>query len=862
MPRSGMVCAVVALGAGSFLVQLPAHGESFGADGLQSVVRHGAVVSAGPAPSTPHVLDGRVESVVVVGDTVVAGGEFTQVSSPDGSATYDRRNIFAFNKSTGEVSTSFAPSTDGAVESLVVSADGQSVYVGGRFDTIDGAGPRTLARLQVSDGTRTPGFAAPELNGRIKDMALVDGRLWIAGNHVFIDGQRQPALATLDAETGAFDPYMRVQIAAPREPGDTLQVLKFDVAPAQDRLALIGNFTSVGGQERYQLAMLNIQGGAASVAEWGTGFFTSRCNPNYESYMRAIDFSPDGEFFAVATSGGYASPPAACDVTSRFETHATGETIEPTWVNYAGGDSVTAVEVTDTAVYVGGHVRWQNNPWGANQPGRGSIARPGLAALDPANGNPYTWNPGRTLGVGVFDLLATNEGLWVASDTDVVAGKHRGRIAFFPLAGGTTVPPVQLARLPNQLYLAASGQTDALTKQSFDGITPGAAVPVDGAGIPWNDVRGTFFLNGQLYTGSADGTFQRRAYDGTVFGAANAIDTADQLVTDTAWHGEVSNITGMFFSNGRLYYTRTGSDRLWSRAFTPESDIVGPQRSTASTRLPDLDWRQVRGMILVDQVLYFGYTGSPASLRKVVFAGGKPSGTVEVIATGDRWTNRGMFLYTNTSTVQFVDAATVQGNHNSFTIDVPASVNADNRLLLFLTLNATDRTISAPTGAAAWSPVGEQQTSSAMTKVWQTTADDDTADATIQIDISAYTKGTLTIAAYRGTNGGPVAIHDWASKSEATRTAKHVTPRVHTTEETWPVSYWGEKSSGTTTWTPPAGSITRSTTIGQGGGRISTLLTDPGAMRPAGHTGGLTATTNDPSRQASMWTILLTARPA
>jgi hypothetical protein len=62
------------------------------------------VVSADPANWTPHVLDGKVDAIVVVGGKVVAGGLFTQVATADDPATpIPRSNIFAFDAATGAI---------------------------------------------------------------------------------------------------------------------------------------------------------------------------------------------------------------------------------------------------------------------------------------------------------------------------------------------------------------------------------------------------------------------------------------------------------------------------------------------------------------------------------------------------------------------------------------------------------------------------------------------------------------------------------------------------------------------------------------------------------------------------------------
>src|SRR5689334_7330520 len=72
------------------------------------------VVSANPVDNTPHVTDGTVRAIAVVGTTVVVGGDFSRVTDANRTTSYNRRNIFAYDRTTGRV-TSFAPAVDGEV---------------------------------------------------------------------------------------------------------------------------------------------------------------------------------------------------------------------------------------------------------------------------------------------------------------------------------------------------------------------------------------------------------------------------------------------------------------------------------------------------------------------------------------------------------------------------------------------------------------------------------------------------------------------------------------------------------------------------------------------------------------------------
>ncbi|MEU4828630.1 delta-60 repeat domain-containing protein [Actinomadura sp. NPDC023710] len=388
--------------------------------------------------TTPHVLDGAVTAIAVAGNTVIVGGEFTQVrNAATGSPTLARSNLFSYDKATGLIDEHFAPQLDGVVSALEAGPD-NTVYVGGLFGTVNGQTAKRLARLKVTDGTFHPNFTRARINfGSVNSIARQGSHLYIGGRFDTVtdsvSGVQRHILARLNSDTGAVDPAFDITVSDPRS-GDLL-VKNLAVNPAGTKLVIDGTFTKVDGQQRYQIAMIDL-GATVALSGWETHKYGNTCLPEYDTYLRDIDFSSDGSYFVVVTAGGAGfGDTGLCTSTARWETNRTGLHQEPTWVNYTGGDSLLSVVVTDAAVYVGGHQRWMDNPLGYNSPGPGSVAREGIAAINPTTGKSadLPWNPTRTLGQGAEALVATSDGLLVGSDTDQLGHEYHGRIGEFPL---------------------------------------------------------------------------------------------------------------------------------------------------------------------------------------------------------------------------------------------------------------------------------------------------------------------------------------------------------------------------------------------------------------------------------------------
>jgi len=395
------------------------------ADPAQSVV-----VSPNPVDFTPHVLDGTVWTLAVVGDTVVVGGSFTKVTDSSRQVILARRNIFAYGLNDGAI-RSFAPTVDGAVYALAAGAAG-TVYVGGAFKTVNATAQRGLAQLSIVSGQRVAGFTAAINWGDVRTLIMSGPRLYAGGTFSAINGVARPALARLSATTGAVDTGFDAKLTAPGL--SRTRVEHFDLSPDGRKLIAVGALLKANGLDRTQIVMYDVAGPAATVLNWYTDAYKPACMQGFDTYLRQVKFSPDASYFVVAATGRASSTTKLCDSAARFETAGLGRH-NPTWVQRTGGDSLYAVAVTGSAVYLGGHQRFLDNPYGSDTkgPGPGAVSRPGIGAVSPTTGRALSWNPTRARGMGVHAFAVVPNGLIVGSDTDQLGKEYHGRIGMFPL---------------------------------------------------------------------------------------------------------------------------------------------------------------------------------------------------------------------------------------------------------------------------------------------------------------------------------------------------------------------------------------------------------------------------------------------
>ncbi|MEP7089827.1 MAG: PKD domain-containing protein [Nocardioidaceae bacterium] len=657
---------------GAVIATAPAVAASTGTTAALS----GKIVSEEPARTTPNILDGTVYSITQVGNTIVVGGQFSQVENANSTTVITRNNVFAFDATSGQV-TPFAPNPNSTVYKVQAAADGTSVYLGGQFTSVTSEGAATavkyLYEADASTGTRIASFA-PVLTSagstvnftpQVRDLEVTGTRLWVAGKFTKVNNATSVGLASINAISGASDGFLTSTLSGLHNSsvaGSVTDVLQISTNASNTKLVAVGNFTAVDGAARSQIAMFDISGASSTLSGWSTGLYASACSSKFDTYMSDVEFSPDGTFFVVSTTGAWGGTTSSntgngCDVVARFETSATGTAVAPTWAAYTGGDTTWTIEVTNNVIYAGGHMRWQNNPEAngtGDAAGRGSVARTGIAALDPVNGMAYSWNPTRSRGVGVQDMMATSQGLYVGSDTTLIGptdgNRYHARMALLPLAGGKTLPTVTATSLPADVYTVATGGSQ-LVRRTFTGGTVASSTNAPNGAVAWGSTVGAFMVNGILYTASSNGTLSRQTFDGTTYGAATTVATADQIVPQSDWHGtDVPALTSLFYSGGRIYYTMsgTGNTGLYSRGFEVEDDIVGQLKYTTKVATGNVTYAGVRGAFVAGSKMY--YADTTGKLFSATWSGTAPVGGTLTQVSGpgkdaQSWAARAMFTY-------------------------------------------------------------------------------------------------------------------------------------------------------------------------------------------------------------------------
>jgi hypothetical protein len=417
-------------------------------------------VSAEAAVGTPQLnKTGKVQEVIrqlaECNGLMYAVGSFTSINQ--GSTNYARNNIFRFSATAGTtppyaVDTSWTPSVNGQINSIVFNSDCTDAYIGGAFTSVNGTAVANIAEISTTTGNVISTFGH-STNYEVWTMLMVNGHLLVGGDFTYVNGSHNPYMASVSPATGKDDGFLHLSISGdyqycakggtPCTKSHHSEVYNQQLSHGGTLDLVEGHFTSVGGVPRQQIFMLNLAGSKATVTGWTSPEWDGsdpahypyyQCMPSEAFYIRSAAWSPSDSTVYIAATGfhpaqnlnlGTAPRTGLCDAVSAFP--ATQATVTHTWIKYSGCDSYYSVSADSAAVYAAGHPRWADNPNGCNKQGAGATADMGLQGFNPGNGQVQLNTGGTALYSMSRDnagnMLITSAGLWISSANRYVVNK-------------------------------------------------------------------------------------------------------------------------------------------------------------------------------------------------------------------------------------------------------------------------------------------------------------------------------------------------------------------------------------------------------------------------------------------------------
>ena len=299
-------------------------------------------VTADSLPTAQH--DGVAWQAVTLGNTVYVAGRFSNArpygASP-GTQLVSRRNLLAFDLTTGVLKSNWAPVLNGQALSIAASPDGSRIYVGGDFTTVNGVTRNRIAALDPNTGALISGFA-PSVGATVRAVVASNSTVWFGGTFTNVGSASRNRLAAVNASNGALLSW------APNAQNGRVNALT--LSPEQGRVVVGGAFTTLNGSNRpgYGLGMVDAVTGATLPIQANDVVR----NAGTDSAILAL--SSDGTtFYGVGYIFGTGG-----NLEGAFAANWSDARIK--WIEDCHGDSYGAF-ATNTAVYVAGHPHYCGN---------------------------------------------------------------------------------------------------------------------------------------------------------------------------------------------------------------------------------------------------------------------------------------------------------------------------------------------------------------------------------------------------------------------------------------------------------------------------------------------------------------------
>jgi hypothetical protein len=384
--------------------------------------------------------DGIVWALAYANGVLYAGGEFGNAlppGTPAGSTTGEvpRTFLAAFNSTTGALITSFDPvitstsTSSPGVYSLAVSPDGQTLYVGGYFDHVNGSYRDDLAAFSTSTGALTSWD--PAATSKVDAIAVSPSgsSIYLGGNFSHLDGAARAYAGAVDA-SGNLLPWAPVVNST---------VYSLAVAPDDSQVLLGGYFQTINGVTQNAAGAVDPATGTTNVP-WGANIVP--WNPGTcTSTVKNIVISGSTAYLAAEGNGG------GC-FDGDFAV-SLGSSDSLLWQNDCLG-ATQALEVINGYLFKGSHAHdCAYTPGGFPQVNQGSgWVTWHLLDQSTATGALGHWTPATNAGtsdpgvgtLGPHAMATDGSQLFVGGDFTTVDFEAQQGFAIFPSGSGSAPP--------------------------------------------------------------------------------------------------------------------------------------------------------------------------------------------------------------------------------------------------------------------------------------------------------------------------------------------------------------------------------------------------------------------------------------
>lgn len=360
--------------------------------------------SVSPSPSLPCAQpNGRVAAVSIVGGTAYIAGSFTQVKDRSG-AVVPRTRLAAIDTAGCDL-LPWTADASAEVTTLVV-ANG-TVYVGGKFLTVNGLSRTRIAALDADTAELLP--FNPVANKTVKTLSASATRLYAGGDFTKVGSQNRSKLAAFTLSTGALDSGWK--------PAANGSVHTIEAGTGAADVYVGGNFTSLNGSSVPYVA----------AVDGASGNIDSSFDPSLggQAPFPILDLTADarGVYAGAGGSGGHL-----------VIWNPDGSLQRPVYQTDGGVQNVT---VDGDSLYVGGHFgnycvgnTGSGSPYICTNP----LPRRKIFEVALSTGDLTDWKPALNSARGVFasSVEPGTHALWVGGDFTKVGSKLVDHLAKFP----------------------------------------------------------------------------------------------------------------------------------------------------------------------------------------------------------------------------------------------------------------------------------------------------------------------------------------------------------------------------------------------------------------------------------------------